>query len=99
MLAAFMVLLLAACGSEEVAAPAAEPPALSALCPGILARLEGMDARIQKLSGGAQVEDPSEAFYQRQASPEQLEKIEKARHDYLRVRRKAAALGCIVDTG
>ena len=98
-LACALFLLMAACGGDKAVPVATEDPRLDYLCPPIMLRLDNMDAEIQELSAGAQVEDPRKHVYKRSTTAEQVDRINKARHDFLRVRRKAAALGCIIDTG
>ena len=90
-LALAVVLLCASCGGDEAAEQGLPP--VDTLCPPILARLEKLDAEIARLSEPSQAQDETDVA--RTVKPGRLEDIDKAQHDYLRVRSKAAALGCL----
>jgi hypothetical protein len=93
-LASALLLLCVACGPDEQVAAPPQLPSTDVLCPPILARVEAADAKIDRLSAGS--EEPVKAKGTvREASTETLDKLQKATHEYLRLRTKAAALGCV----
>jgi hypothetical protein len=83
------VVILVFLRGEEPRPPSAAPSA-DPLCVEILPRLEAVDQTIEKLE--IQVMNPTTPPKQ---AGKAFEKLDEMRHDYLQIRSRAAAFGCL----
>jgi hypothetical protein len=81
--------ILVVLSSDEPRAPSAAPSP-DPLCAGMLPRLEAANQAIEKLE--LQVMNPKTPPKQ---AGKAFEKLDEMRHDYLQIRSRAAAFGCL----
>jgi hypothetical protein len=84
------VAALSACGGDEPQGPPPLSRSPSPLCPSLLRRLEAANDRIDRLESTiAETEDRT------QVPPAVGDKLEKTTREYLKLRVRAAAQGCL----
>jgi hypothetical protein len=88
------VVLCVGCAEKEVAVPDKTPLPSTQLCDTMIPRLRAADAEVKRLSGPPIQTKKGHPPVQI-VSQKQLDKLQKATHDYLRIRTKAAAFGCL----